>query len=159
MGAMPRPAGRLALVKGSQDFLSGLLFIVIGAAGLWIALDYPVGTPVRLGTGVFPRILCWGLIGIGGIVLVRGLTTHGAGLGTWAWRRVILIAAAAVAFALLIEPAGLLAAMIALMVLGGLAGQGHRLKEFVIFAVAMMLFAYVVFIWGLGMMIKVFPWS
>ena len=159
MGVLPQPKGRADFIKSGQDVLSGLLFAAIGAAGLWIAREYPLGTPLRLGTGVFPRILCWGLIGIGGIVLVRGLMTHGPGLGTWAWLPVILIAAAAVAFALLIEPAGLLAAMLALMVLGGLAGQGHRLKEFVIFAVAMMVFAYVVFIWGLGMMIKVFPWS
>lgn len=159
MGAVPRPAGRADFIKGSQDVLSGLLFAAIGAAGLWFARDYPVGTPLRLGTGVFPRILCWGLIGIGAIVLVRGLLTRGPGLGTWAWRPVLLIAAAAVSFALLIETAGLFVAMLVMMGLGALAGHGHTLKEFAIFAVAMLTLAWVIFIWGLEMLIKVFPWS
>jgi len=159
MGQMPRPTGHADFIKGGQDVLCGLLFALVGTAGLWIGRDYPMGTSLRLGTGVFPRILCWGLIGIGGIVLVRGLLTHGPGLGHWAWRPVLLIGAAAVAFALLIEPAGLIAAMIALMVLGALAGTGHTLKEFATFAVIMLVMGWGIFIWGLGMPIKVFPWS
>jgi putative tricarboxylic transport membrane protein len=159
MGLAPRPAGRAGLVKGGQDLLCGLLFALIGAAGLWIARDYPVGTPVRLGTGVFPRLLCWGLIGIGGIILVRGLLISGPRISNWAWRPVLLIAAAAVAFALLIEPAGLFVTMIVMMVLGALAGQDHRPKEFAVFAAVMLLLAWAIFIWGLEMPIKVFPWS
>jgi hypothetical protein len=159
MAAAPRTAGHANLIKGSQDALCGLLFALIGVAGLWIARDYPVGTALRMGTGVFPRILCWGLIGIGAIVLVRGFLTHGAAIGRIAWRPVLLIAAAAFAFALLIEPAGLMVAMLVLMVLGALAGQGHRLKEFGIFAAVMLLMGWVIFIWGLNMPIKVFPWS
>ncbi|MEJ0018561.1 MAG: tripartite tricarboxylate transporter TctB family protein [Acetobacteraceae bacterium] len=151
--------GRTDLVRGGQDALCGLLFLAIGAAGLWIGRDYPMGTPLRLGTGVFPRILCWGLIGIGGIVLVRGLLTHGPGLGRIAWRPVLLVAAAAVSFAMLIEPAGLFVAMVVMMVLGALAGTGHRLKEFTVFAAIMLVLAWVIFIWGLAMPIKVFPWS
>src|SRR4051812_8426800 len=159
MGVMPRSAGRAGLVKGTQDFICGLLFMLIGVAGLWIGRDYPMGTSLRLGTGIFPRILCWGLIGIGGIVLIRGLVTHGAGISRIAWRPVLLIATAACAFALLIEPAGLFAAMLALMALGGLAGTEHRPKEFAVFAVAMLALAWVIFIWGLAMPIKVFPWT
>src|SRR4051794_22682978 len=124
MALVPRTAGREGLVKGSQDLLCGLLFALIGAAGLWIGRNYPIGTSLRLGTGVFPRILCWGLVGIGAIVLARGLSTHGPSIGRWAWRPVLLIGAAAGAFAVLIEPAGLFAAMIVMMVLGALAGQG-----------------------------------
>jgi hypothetical protein len=159
MGLQPRPEGHAGVIKGGQDFLCGLLFALIGAAGLWIGRDYPMGTPQRLGTGVFPRILCWGLVGIGAIVLVRGLVTYGPAIGGWAWRPVLLIGAAAVSFALLIESAGLFAAMIVMMVLGALAGQGHRPKEFAVFAVIMLALAWVIFIWGLNMPIKVFPWS
>ena len=159
MGLGPPTAGRAEFVKGTQDAVCGLLFALIGAAGLWIGRDYPLGTPLRLGTGVFPRILCWGLIGIGGIVLARGLLTHGPGIGKMAWRPVLLICAAAVAFALLIEPAGLMVTMLVLMVLGALAGQGHSLKQFAIFSALMLLMGWVIFIWGLNMPIKVFPWS
>ena len=73
MGQMPQPTGHPGFIKGGQDVLCGLLFALIGAAGLWIGRDYPMGTSMRLGTGVFPRILYWGLIGIGGIVLLPWL--------------------------------------------------------------------------------------
>ena len=159
MGLASRPTRRAGLVKGGQDLLCGLLFALIGAAGLWIGRDYPVGTPLRLGTGVFPRLLCWGLVGIGGIVMARGLLVSGPGIGGWAWRPVLLIAAAAGSFALLIEPAGLVVSMLVMMVLGALAGQGHRPREFAIFAAVMLLLAWVIFIWGLEMPIKVFPWN
>ena len=159
MGLGPPQSGRADFIKGSQDALCGALFVLIGIAGLWFGRDYPMGTPIRLGTGVFPRILCWGLIGIGGIVLARGFLTHGASIGRIAWRPVLFIGAAAVGFALLIEPAGLMAATFVLMVLGAFAGQGHSLKEFAIFAAIMLLMAWGIFIWGLNMPIKVFPWS
>ena len=81
MGLGPRQPGRADIIKGSQDTLCGALFMLIGSAGLWFGRDYPMGTPIRLGTGVFPRILCWGLIFLGGIVLARGLLTHGASIG------------------------------------------------------------------------------
>jgi hypothetical protein len=159
MGFMPPSAGHAGFVKGRQDVVCGLLFMLIGAAALWIGRSYPVGTPLRLGTGVFPRILCWGLMGIGGTVLIRGLVTHGPGISRIAWRPVLLITVAACAFALLIEPAGLFVAMLVLMALGGLAGTGHRPKQFAFFTVAMLTLAWVIFIWGLAMPIKVFPWN
>ena len=159
MALASRPAGRAGLVKGGQDLLCGLLFALIGASGLWIGRDYPMGTTLRLGTGVFPRLLCWGLVGVGGIVMARGLLIRGPDIGGWAWRPVLLVAAAAVSFALLIEPAGLVVSMLVMMVLGALAGQGHSRKEFTVFAALMLLLAWAIFIWGLEMPIKVFPWN
>jgi hypothetical protein len=40
-----------------------------------------------------------------------------------------------------------------------LAGQGHRPKEFAVFAALMLLLGWAIFIWGLEMPIKVFPWN
>lgn len=155
-GSSPSGGG---LVKGMQDFLCGLMFILIGVLGVWVGWDYPRGSPIRLGTGVFPAILSWGLIAIGAIVLVKGLTVRGPGIGTIAWRPVLLIGLAAALFAVLIETGGLLAAMIVMMILAALAGDDHTVKEFSIFAAIMIVMALAIFIWGLEMPIKVFPWS
>lgn len=154
----PRPATGIGL-KGPKDLLSGLMFIIIGAGGLYFGSDFPMGTPVRLGTGVFPAILSWGLIVIGSIVFIQGLLIAGEPVGNWAWRPVLLIGLAASLFAVLIEPAGLIVSMVVLMVLGALAGDDHTVKEFSIFTVIMVIMAVAMFIWGLGMPIKVFPWS
>jgi hypothetical protein len=135
------------------------MFTAIGAFGLYIGSDYPMGTPVRLGTGVFPTILCWGLIAIGAIVFVQGLMVPGPPMGAWAWRPVLLVGLAAALFAVLIEPAGLVVSMLVLMIIGALAGQEHSIKEFSIFTAIMVVLSVGMFIWGLDMPIKVFPWS
>ena len=150
------PSGGL---RNGQDLLSGVMFAAVGAGALWIGRAYPMGTPMRLGSGVFPWLLSWGLIGIGAIIFAKGLLTDGPRLTGWAWRPVLLITLAAVSFALLIEPAGLVATMLVLMTLGALAGEEHRFKELAIFVPLMILLGIAIFIWGLGMPIKVFPWS
>jgi hypothetical protein len=142
-----------------QDFLCGLMFILVGVIGIWVGWDYPRGTPVRLGTGVFPAILSWGLLFIGAIVAAKGLLVPGPGIGQIAWRPVLMIGLAAGLFAVLIETGGLIAAMVVMMILAALAGDDHTIKEFSIFAVIMILMALGIFIWGLEMPIKVFPWS
>ena len=103
--------------------------------------------------------MCWALIVVGSIVLVQGLLVKGEPVGHWAWRPIILVSIAATAFALLIEPAGLVISMIVLMIFCALAGEEHTLKEFTIFSVIMVVLAVAMFIWGLGMPLKVFPWS
>ena len=39
----------------NRDVLSGLVFVVIGAAALWIGRDYAMGTPFRMGPGYLDR--------------------------------------------------------------------------------------------------------
>jgi len=155
-GAPPSGGG---LIKAPQDFYCGLMFIAIGILGVIVGWDYPRGTPVRLGTGVFPAILSWGLIGIGAIVVVNGLLSHGEPIGRIAWRPVLLIGLAAAMFAVLIETGGLVVAMVVMMILAALAGDGHTIKEFSIFATFMVLMGLAIFVWGLEMPLKVFPWS
>ena len=146
-------------LRSGQDLLCGAMFAAVGAGALWVGRNYPMGTPVRLGSGVFPMLLSWGLIGIGAIIFIKGLLTDGPRLTGWAWRPVLLITLAAVSFALLIEPAGLVATMLVVMALGALAGDGHRLRELAVFMLVMIALAIGIFIWGLNMPIKVFPWN
>lgn len=146
-------------LRSGEDLLCGAMFALVGVAALWIGRAYPMGTPLRLGSGVFPWLLSWGLIGIGGIIFAKGLLTDGPRLTGWAWRPVILITLAAISFGLLIEPAGLLVSMLVLMVLGALAGDDHSWRELSVFIAIMLVIGVTIFIWGLGMPIKVFPWS
>lgn len=150
--------GKIGL-RNMQDLLCGMFFIAIGVLGLWIARDYPRGSAIRLGTGVFPVILCWGMIASGAVIFFKGLFTNGQKMGRFAWRPVILVGAAATAFALLIDPAGLVVAMLAMIVLAGFAGHEFYPKEFIIFSIILVLMGVMMFIWGLGMPIKTFPWS
>ena len=84
-------------IKSGQDLLTGLLFIVVGGAGLWIGADYPMGTAQRPGTGVLPYILSWCLIGTGGLLWIKAMLAEGPGLTGWAWRPIIMITLATIA--------------------------------------------------------------
>lgn len=150
---------RLSDIKSSQDLLCGILYILVGAVGLYISRDYSMGTPTRLGTGVFPMILCWGMIGSGVVVMIQAFLTEGEKLTPWAWRPVILISIGTILFSLLIDTAGLIIAMTVLMLCGAFAGQGHKWKQTALFMVIMVGIGVGLFIWGLGMPIKVLPWN
>lgn len=147
----PGGGGSAKGIKSSQDLLCGVLFVLMGGFLLWVARDYSMGSPVRLGTGVFPTLLCWGLVISGAIIIVQALLTDGERLTPWAWRPVIMITIGTILFSVLIDRLGLLVAMTALMICGAVAGKDHKWGQTVIFMLIMIVIGYGLFIWGLGM--------
>ena len=76
-------------IKSGQDLATGLMFVLIGASGLWFGADYAMGTAQRPGTGVLPYILSWCLIATGGLLWLKATLVKGPPLTGWAWRPVI----------------------------------------------------------------------
>jgi hypothetical protein len=144
-------------IRGGQDFATGLLFIVVGIAALWIGADYPRGTARNPGTGVLPLILAWCLIGTGSLLWIKSFLVDSPGLTPWAWRPVIMVTLATIAFALLIDRFGLVVAMVVSMTLTAIGTPETRWREYTLFAVLMIAVAIAMFIWGLGMPISVLP--
>lgn len=146
-------------IRSSRDFATGLLFVVIGAAAWWIGRDYAMGVAQRPGTGVLPRILAYCLIVSGLALWIKSVIADGPPIGEWAWRPLAMITIATIAFALLIEPIGLVATMIVSLTLAAAGTHETRWREFAVFLLVMLAIGFGVFIYGLGMPIKVFPWS
>jgi putative tricarboxylic transport membrane protein len=144
-------------IRSEQDFATGLMFIGIGVAALWIGADYAMGTAQRPGTGVLPRILAWCLIGTGVLLWIRAMLTEGPRLGSWAWRPALMITVATCAFALLIDRAGLIVTMLVSMTLAALGTPETRWREYLLFALIMLAMGVGVFIKGLGMPIALWP--
>ena len=151
------PPARSSRVKSPQDFVSGLFFLAIGLGALWIARDYPVGTPQRMGTGAFPRMLCWGMILLGAIITLQSFVVVGERLSRWALRPLIWITASVFAFALLVEGVGFVGATVALLLIAALGSPETRWVEVIIFTAAMTLFGIALFIWGLGLPLRMWP--
>ena len=152
-----KPATRDVLARA--DVLSGLLFIAIAALGLWISRNYPVGTALRMGTGYVPRLLCWMLFGLGVIILAQGLRQPAPALRATAiaWRAVLSVTIAIVAFALSLERLGLVLAIVLLTGIGALATRMLRPLETAVAAVALIVLSWGIFIAGLGLAIPVWP--
>ena len=144
-------------IKSSKDFATALLFIAIGLGAYYIGASYNMGTPQRPGTGVLPRILAWCLIGTGALLWVKAVLVEGPGLTRWAWRPVIMISLATVAFALLVDRFGLVVAMLVSMTLAALGTPQTRWREYTIFAAIMVAIGVGMFIYGLRMPIPIWP--
>jgi hypothetical protein len=146
-------------IKSSKDFTTGLLFLAIGLGVYYIGSTYNMGTPQRPGTGVLPRILAWCMMSTGLLLSLQALLQEGPKLDAWAWRPLIMITAATMAFSFLIDSAGLVVAMIVSMTLAALGTHETRWKEFSMFMVLMLGIGIGIFILALGMPIKVLPWK
>ena len=145
-----------------KNALAGLMFIAIGTLGLWLSRHYPIGTALRMSTGYVPRLLCWILIGLGGVVLVQGLREKEAPsapqpaalVRLWP---VIVVTAALVAFAFSIEQLGLVLSILLLVGIGSLAARGIKPWEALAAAVGLIVLSWAIFILGLGLTIPVWP--
>jgi putative tricarboxylic transport membrane protein len=144
-------------VKSGQDLATGILFILVGAAALWIGADYPMGTAQRPGTGVLPYILSWCLIGTGGLLLIKAAYSVGVPITGWSWRPILAVTAGTVVFGLMIDDYGLVATMIVSMAICALGTHETRWFEFTVFTVIMIVSSWALFIWLLGMPIRTWP--
>jgi hypothetical protein len=143
----------------NRDLVAGVMFVAWGAVGLWIASDYPRGTALRMGPGYMPVLLCWGLALLGGIIATRGLLSAGVSLTAWHLRPLILVLAAIVAFALLIEPGGLAIATVAIVLIGAAGGLEFRWREALALALGLAAGAVGLFVYGLKLTMPVWPFS
>jgi putative tricarboxylic transport membrane protein len=148
-----------------KNVVAGLMFVAVAALGLWLSRNYPVGTAVRMGTGYVPRLLCWVLMLLGAGVLVQGVREVQVEQAAREpdpdrispWRPVIFVTVSLVAFALTLERLGLVVAIVLLIGFGAVAARGLRLVETLIAALVLIVLAWAVFIWGLGLTIPVWP--
>ncbi len=146
-------------IRHAKDFYAGLIFVAVGLISLVIGRDYSLGTATRMGPGYFPALLGWLLTILGATIALRSLWIDGPHLGPIGFRPLAFILASILAFAGLLEPAGLVFATIALISIGCLATKESRMRESVPLTIALIAVALGLFVYGLGLPIKIWPWS
>ncbi|WP_042442434.1 tripartite tricarboxylate transporter TctB family protein [Azospirillum sp. B510] len=151
----PRPpASRL---RSPQDFAAGLLFGGIALGGLWLARGWSAGSLAMMQAGFFPRLVCYLLLATGLVTMLRGLTAEAPATLGWAWRPLIAITVAVVAFAALLDRLGLVLAILALIWIGGLAGRPLRPGPFTALWATLASVCVAIFSWGLGLPLQIWP--
>jgi len=70
--------------RRGRDLAAGLLIVVVGAGGFWLAADDLMGTAQRPGTGVLPCILSWCLIATRWALWLKARVDRGTGPSGWA---------------------------------------------------------------------------
>jgi hypothetical protein len=138
-------------IPDSKDFWSGIMLIAIGAGALVIGRDYPFGTALRMGAGFFPLVLGVLLVLFGVFFTVRGLNSQDRIQGSWSVRALVILPLAFVVFGLLMQHAGFVPALFALIVGAAAAGTEFRLVEVLLLAAFLTAVCVAVFIWALGL--------
>ena len=141
---------KLELLK-SKDFWAGLMLIAIGAAAMIISRDYRFGSALRMGPGFFPTIL-------GGILIVFGVWIMAAGLHgsekiqeRVSLRALILLPLSLVLFGELMQYAGFIPALVALVFVSAASGREFKVVEVLLLTVVLTAASVALFIWGLGL--------
>jgi hypothetical protein len=115
-----------------EDLIAGLLLIGIAVFALWTSRTYPVGSAANMGPGYFPRMMCWTIIVLGLLLIatnVRWPLRVSDVPETLKFRPLVFIAASYVAFALTLQPLGLLPAILVLVVVASFAVPKRSLLE------------------------------
>ena len=147
-------------IKSQRDFLSGLMFSIVGVVFAVGATNYKMGTSARPGAGYFPLILSVIMIILGCVVLFKSLTIETEGgdpVGDIAWRPLLVIVAAIAAFGVTLPLLGMLAAVPILIVMVSFAGNEFKWTGVIINSVVLTAFAWFVFVWGLKLTIPLYP--
>jgi hypothetical protein len=155
-------------IKSQKDFVSGLMFLVVGIAFAWGATTYNVGEGARMGPGYFPLMLGILLAALGLAIVFEALvveTEDGEKIGSIAWKPLSFIIGSNLAFGILlgglpkfgIPSFGLIIAIYALVFIASLAGDKFLPKEVTILATILAVMSYLTFILLLKLQFPVWP--
>ena len=155
-------------IKSRKDFFSGLMFLFVGIAFAWGSTNYTIGSGARMGPGYFPLMLGIVMVILGAALTMNALiveTETGDPVGKWAWKPLVFIIVANLAFGVLLGglpsiglPAmGLIVAIYVLVIVGSMAGCQFKILPTVILATVLAIGSYVAFIWALKLQMQVWP--
>ena len=146
-------------IRNQKDFMSGLMFIAIGAFFAILARSYQMGTPAKMGSGYFPFWLgvLLGLLGL--FVLLGSLksTAPESGIGKWDWKSVLWVTVSVLIFAISLPYAGLVVSLVVLIFVSAMASHEFHWKGTLVSAVLLNVIAYFAFVWGLKLQFPVWP--
>jgi hypothetical protein len=146
-------------IKHQKDFWSGVMFFAVGLAVVGFARHYEMGTAQRMGPGYFPTAL-GALLALLGLVIALGGLARKAPDGDierFHFGPLLVVLGAVALFAFLLRPAGLIAALLVLIGVSAYASHEFRVREVIPLAAFLVALVLAVFIWGLGMVIPIWP--
>ena len=144
----------------ARDTVGGLFFAAIGLAFVLGSNHLPMGEAARMASGYFPRLLGYCLIFIGLVISIRGTFSEKKSheiIYRFALKKVLLIGIALLAFAFLLEPAGLWIALSVLVFISSFASEQRSIREALILTVVVDLLVTTVFVGAIGLEINLLP--
>jgi hypothetical protein len=147
-------------IKSQRDFWAGLMFVVTGVGFAWGATFYSFGSSARPGPGYFPFGLGILLALLGAFTLFEALTIEtedGEPVGAFAWKPLGFIVGTVAVFGWALPHLGMVAALPILVIIAAMAGDEFHWGEVLANSVLLTVGSWVIFIWGLKLVIPLWP--
>lgn len=144
-------------IRNNKDFYAGLLFIFFGIFAMLLSRNYPIGNAANMGSGYFPFSLGGILTFLGIIIAAQTLWRKGEKTESWAFRPLLQVLGAVLAFAFTIKPLGLLLATMLVVGISCLTGSRFRIREVAVLYLVLAALAIGIFIYALNLPFKVWP--
>ena len=139
-----------SFIRDPKDFWSGVMFLVFGLSAVVIGQDYEMGSAGRMGPGYFPVVLGGMLSLIGLVSVIRSFFHQGEGLGRFALKEAFLVLFAVFLFGLLVRQAGVIIAIVLMVMISSWASMKFRWSSALLLAIGATVFCVGVFVWALG---------
>jgi hypothetical protein len=138
-------------LRNNKDVWAGTMMIGIGAAAIFVARDYRFGSALRMGPGFFPTFLGGILIAFGICIIAVGLRSGEKIQDSVSLRALVMLPLSLILFGVLMEHAGFIPAIVALVFVSAASGREFKVIEVVLLTVVLTVASAALFIWGLGL--------
>ena len=139
-----------SLIRSPKDFWAGVIYTAIGLAAIVIGRHYGMGSATKMGPAYFPTVLGALLALIGVVSVVRSFLRPGEPIVAFTYRGAALILLATVLFGVIVRGAGIIIAIIVLVMISAYGSIRFRWAPTLALAIGLMAFCVLVFIKGLG---------
>lgn len=140
------------------DIIGGLFLTAVGLFFAMYAQRYDMGTLNRMGPAYFPVVLGGVMVCLGLLIAVPAWFRAGTGPDV-NWKTLSIIVGSVALFAATLQVLGLIAATMLSILVSSQADNGMTWRARAILAVCVAPIIYIIFILGLGMTVKVWPWG
>ncbi len=146
-------------IRNQKDFGAGLMYMVIGLFFTYMATQYSMGTPAKMGPGYFPFWLGLVMTALGLVILIKSLGAKAAieKVPPFNWRVIGLITGSVVLYGVLLPIMGFIVAVFVLVFLSASASHEFHWKGTLINAIFLIVFTYLVFVVGLKLQFPLLP--
>lgn len=145
-----------SLIRNPKEFWSGVMFTLFGIGAVLVGQGYTVGSAGKMGPGYFPTALGSLLAVLGLVAIVRSFLKAGEGFEKFAIKQGFLVLLAVFLFGFLVRGAGMIIAILALVMVSAYASSQFHLKSAVLLAIGGAVFCAIVFVVGLGVPMPLF---
>jgi putative tricarboxylic transport membrane protein len=141
-----------------KELASGFVLIFAGLLYGYVTLDtLPVGSPLNLGPGGFPVVLCGALVVIGLVICARSLfKSEDAEFGVVPWRAIVMLSASILLFGTFLRQLGLFPSVFASAFLASAAERRFKPLPSALIALCLAVLCSLIFIKGIGLPIPFF---